>query len=144
MPESLEDYLQRLLQQASERKASAPSPERRPQQPLPQQSIPVLEAEVVELEEIPEPEYADLEPIETAPVDVAPSPASEGAFALETRLAGDRPLGNLGATSTEADTAAALRAKTIVDELLALLHSPGGVQKAFVLSEILQRPEERW
>jgi hypothetical protein len=127
MAESLEEYLQRLLQQAMEKKA--PRPQRAP--------APVLEAELVELVEVPPPAQAQARPA----LDQEPA---EGALAAEMRIGSDRPLGNLGATSNEADAAASQRAKSIVDEIITLLHSPGGVQKALVLSEILQRPDERW
>jgi hypothetical protein len=139
MPESLEEYLQRLLQQAMEKK----SPGRQP--------APVVEAEVVELVEVPAPQTSRRpgEPFATSPLEAARQAderlrSTEGALAAELRVGGDRPLGNLGATTTDAETAATLRAKTIVDEIVTLFHSPGGPQKALVLSEILQRPEDRW
>jgi hypothetical protein len=119
MAESLEEYLQRLLQQAMEKQAppTRPTPPTRPA-PTP----PVLEAEVVDLVEIPTPV--------AAPADVRPI--------------GERPLGRFGVAPGEAETAAAPGAKTIAEEIVSLLHTPGGVQKAIILSEVLQRPDERW
>jgi hypothetical protein len=142
MAESLEEYLQRLLQQATE-KQTPPRPTSKPPETI-------LEAETVDLVEIPEPLHAHLRPLEAwhapreegRPAD-ANAFGTEGASAAELRIGGDRPLGSLGATSTEADTAATHRAQTIVDEIVTLLHSPAGMQKAFVLSEILQRPQDR-
>jgi hypothetical protein len=128
MAESLEEYLQRLLQQAMEKKA----PPRRPAPP------PVLEAEVVELEEIPEAPHAGQGLVEILPTDAQPMAPRI------SELGRDRPLGDLRATSAEADSAAPATAEDVLSGVIDLLRSPDGIRKAFLLSEILHRPEDRW
>jgi hypothetical protein len=136
MAESLEDYLRRLLQQAQ----APPKIERRPpRRPRP----PVVEAEMVETE---------LEPSSSADKgDALPAPRSSPGLTApqsDERLAShvheafDRSLGELGAPLVESKGAPA--AKSLAEELADLLRSPEGIRKAFVVSEILQRPEHRW
>jgi hypothetical protein len=126
MAESLEVYLQRLLQQAMEKQ----TPPTRPAPAL------VEEVEVVELVEIPAPPQNRLRPGDA-------TLGREGAQPLESSLGSERSLSQLGPAPGDAD-AAAIAAPTIIDEIVSLLRSPGGAQKALVLSEILQRPQDRW
>lgn len=55
-----------------------------------------------------------------------------------------RPPQNISATSAERQAAASSHPDALIDELLKSLSSPGGLRKAILLHEILDRPEHRW
>jgi hypothetical protein len=57
-----------------------------------------------------------------------------------------RPPQAISATSTSAErqAAASSHPDALIDELLKSLSSPGGLRKAILLHEILDRPEHRW
>jgi hypothetical protein len=134
MAEPLEDYLRRLLQQAQQ---APPAVKRMPPPP-------VLEAELIEVEPEPAPPARAGDSQFGAPQSSLGAAAPLGAERLETHVheAFDRSLGAFDPST--ADPTAAPIAKSLADELTDLLRTPDGVRKAFVLTEVLQRPEHRW
>ncbi|MBX3415072.1 MAG: hypothetical protein KF708_20480 [Pirellulales bacterium] len=61
----------------------------------------------------------------------------------------DHQVGQLGSTSAPAaggtsEAAATETSPTALDGLAELLRSPAGLRQAFILQEVLRRPEERW
>jgi hypothetical protein len=72
--------------------------------------------------------------------------ARQARVAAQTPLPAARPPQGITANSTSAErqAASASHPDVLIDELLKSLSSPGGLRKAILLHEILDRPEHRW
>lgn len=139
MLEEIEEFLRR----AAEKRGEILRPPEQQQRPVQAEYVEPQVAEV----EIVEPEVIDQAPYSRQPsYDLPDSQLEYSDERLESRLheTFDHRLGSLDPDGAKMASDEADHPHTSPKGLAKMLSSPQGLRNAFVLSEILRRPEHRW
>ena len=143
MSGDLEDFLRRAAQRrqqkaaAQQQRSAAPSGKRRPQYTnvRAERVVSPVETDEVLTAEIVEEEDSNSFAARMKRLEQAKKAAKEAESAVATAAKAGPSPSTVQALFTSANPA---------DDLIALLRQPGGIQRAILLREILDRPQHRW
>lgn len=136
----LMDEIGDFLRRAQEAAQQAQRPQQPPPPRRPQSAAPVIVAEPVVRAEVVRPQLSS-QPLGAAVV------AADDALDAQVKQVFDRKLsdaGDLPQPPTSATAAQIEGEGADLAPLLAILADPEGIRNAFILSEVLSRPEHRW
>ena len=145
MSNDLEDFLRRAAQRRAQKSASQPAPA--PSKPRSEYTDRNAERRIrnIEVEVVDEPLTAIVVEPEEDSLDARRRKieAARVAAAQAEAEAAER-LAKIRATNPTANAPVPVATGNPVEDLLNLIRTPGGIQKAVLLREIIDRPEHRW